>query len=206
MRRATALLLTLGALWGAPLHAAPAILVLGDSLSAGYGLDAGTGWVALLEQKLRTQGHPHRVVNASVSGETTAGGLARLPTLLDRHKPQLVLVELGGNDGLRSLPLKSLRENLERIVERTRASGAEAVLFEMRIPENYGPDYTRAFQQVFTDVSRAKSAPLVPFLLARFAADPAAFLDDGIHPSAKAQPLILDTIWPHLEPLLRKPR
>jgi acyl-CoA thioesterase I len=199
-------LLSLCLWWMPVLHAAgkPVVLVLGDSLSAGYGLDANTGWVHLLEQKLKSQGFPHAVVNASISGETTAGGLARLPTLLDRHKPQLVLVELGGNDGLRALPVKSLRTNLERIIDTASTAGATAVLFEMRIPENYGFTYTEAFTRTFTEVAGAKKVPLVPFLLAPFATDPAAFQPDGIHPSAKVQPQILDTVWPSLEPLLRR--
>lgn len=183
---------------------APVILVLGDSLSAGYGLDAGTGWVALLEQKLKTQGFAHRVVNASISGETTAGGLARLPRLLDRHRPRLVLVELGGNDGLRALPLTALRANLERIVDLSTQSGATAVLFEMRIPENYGATYTEAFARTFGQVAGHKTVPLVPFLLASFASDPNAFQPDGIHPSAAVQPKILDTVWPAIAPLLKR--
>lgn len=192
-----------------PLSAAPTtptLLVLGDSLSAGYGLDANQGWVHLLKQKLRDEGFSHQVINASVSGETTAGGLARLPALLDRHQPQMVLVELGGNDGLRALPLPALRRNLEQIVDLTRTSGAEPVLFEMRIPENYGPTYTEAFTRAFTEIAAQKKTPLVPFLLSRFATDPAAFLDDGIHPSAKAQPIIVETIWPFLKPLLAADR
>lgn len=194
-------------LWSVPAaHTAgkPVVLVLGDSLSAGYGLDANTGWVHLLEQKLKAQGWPHAVVNASISGETTAGGLARLPALLDRHRPQLVLVELGGNDGLRALPVKSLRTNLERIVDTTSTAGATAVLFEMRIPDNYGGPYTEAFTRTFTAVAEARRVPLVPFLLGPFATNPDAFQADGIHPSARVQPQILDTIWPSIEPLLRR--
>lgn len=183
----------------------PVILVLGDSLSAGYGLDAGDGWVALLEQKLKSQALPHAVVNASVSGETTAGGLARLPALLERHRPQMVLVELGGNDGLRALPIQAMRENLERIVDSSAKAGATAVLFEMQIPANYGPAYSERFTRTFTEVAKDRGVPLVPFLLASFATDPRAFQDDGIHPSAAAQPRILDTIWPALRPLLAKP-
>lgn len=180
----------------------PVILVLGDSLSAGYGLDVRDGWVFLLEQKLKSQALPHAVVNASVSGETTSGGLARLPALLDRHRPQMVLVELGGNDGLRALPIKAMRANLERIVDTSAQAGATAVLFEMQIPANYGPTYAQQFTRTFTEVAQAKKVPLVPFLLSDFATDPRAFQDDGIHPSAAAQPRILDTIWPALRPLL----
>lgn len=183
--------------------ARPVLLVLGDSLSAGYGLNAGEGWVHLLEQKIASQGLPQAVVNASVSGETTAGGLARLPALLDRHKPALVLVELGGNDGLRALPVKAMRSNLERIAALSAQAGARAVLVEMRIPANYGPAYTEAFAAAFGEVARAIQAPLVPFMLARFATDPGAFQADGVHPSAAAQPLILDTVWPTLLPLLK---
>ncbi len=198
------LLLVLVLCASAPARAAPpTVLVLGDSLSAGYGLDADQGWVRLLKQKLAAQGFDHQVVNASVSGETTAGGLARLPSLLDRHRPQLVLVELGGNDGLRALPLTQMRSNLEGIVDASAQAGATAVLFEMRIPSNYGPTYTEAFTGTFAEVADDRQVPLVPFLLSAFAEDPDAFLSDGIHPSASAQPLILDTVWPHIEPLLR---
>ena len=180
----------------------PVILVLGDSISAGYGLDAGQGWVHLLDQKLKSQGAAYKVVNASVSGETTAGGLARLPALLARHRPKLVLIELGGNDGLRALPVKALRGNLEQIVALSREAKATPVMFEMRIPENYGPAYTQAFAQTFTAVSQKEKVPMVPFLLMHFAADPKFFQDDGIHPSAAAQPQILDAAWPTLAPLL----
>lgn len=180
----------------------PVILVLGDSLSAGYGLDAGDGWVALLEQKLKSQALSFDVVNASISGETTAGGLVRLPALLERHQPKWVLVELGGNDGLRALPVKQMRSNLERMVDLSAKAGATAVLFEMRIPANYGAAYTQQFTRTFTDVAQAKNVPLVPFLLAPIATDPRAFQDDGIHPSAAAQPRILETIWPALKSLL----
>ncbi|MGH8518484.1 MAG: arylesterase [Panacagrimonas sp.] len=182
----------------------PVILVLGDSISAAYGLDPGQGWVRLLEQKLKAQGAPHRVVNASVTGETTAGGMARLPALLERHRPRLVLVELGGNDGLRALPVKAMRGNVERIVELTRQAGAEPVLFEMRIPDNYGATYTEAFARAFSDVARERKVAMVPFLLMRFAADPKYFQEDGIHPGPAAQPQILDAVWPTLAPLLER--
>lgn len=196
------LCLSFGGLLASMPASAKTVLVLGDSLSAGYGLNAGEGWVSLLEQKLKSEGLPHRLVNASVSGETTAGGLARLPLLLDRHRPAIVLIELGGNDGLRALPLKQLRSNLERLVDIARSAGAEPVLFEMRIPENYGAAYTEAFTRSFQDVAQARDAALVPFLLAAIATDPEAFQDDGIHPSAAAQPRILELIWPSLAPLL----
>ena len=183
---------------------APLILVLGDSISAAYGLDAGQGWVRLLEQKLKTLGAPHRVVNASVTGETTAGGLARLPGLLERHKPSVVLVELGGNDGLRALPVKAMRANLERIVELTRSAGAEPALFEMRIPDNYGASYTQAFARAFSEIARDRKVPMVPIERMHFVTDPSSFQDDGIHPGPSAQPQILDAVWPTLAPLLKR--
>lgn len=179
------------------------MLVLGDSLSAAYGIPLDQGWVALLQQRLEAGGYRERVINASVSGETTAGGLARLPALLDRHKPRWVLVELGGNDGLRALPLAELRANLRRIVALTRAAGAEPILFEMRIPTNYGPDYAEGFRASFAEVARETGAPLVPFLLGAIATDPSAFQDDGIHPSLPAQQKILDAVWPTVESALK---
>lgn len=183
---------------------APVILVLGDSLSAAYGIPASQGWVALLQQRLQSRGYPQRVVNASVSGETTSGGLSRLPALLDRHKPQLVLLELGGNDGLRGLPLTRLQENLSRMAELSRKAGAVPVLFEMHIPSNYGRSYATGFNAAFKTVAGALKAPLVPFWLEAIALDPDAFLDDGIHPTAAVQPKMLDAVWPTLEGQLKR--
>jgi acyl-CoA thioesterase I len=179
----------------------PVILVLGDSLSAGLGIDARQGWVTLLQQRLRDEDYPHVVINASVSGETTSGGLARLPSALDQHRPQIVLVELGGNDGLRGLPLKSLRENLTAMVERSRKAGAQAVLFEMRMPPNYGP-YAEQYQRAFQEVARSTKTPLVPFFLASLVEKPGMFQDDGIHPTVEAQAPLLDAVWPTLKTLL----
>lgn len=186
---------------GAASAAAPVILVWGDSLSAAYGIPLEQGWVQLLQARLRDQGYPHRVVNGSVTGETTAGGLARLPDALARHRPGIVLLELGGNDGLRGLPLTQLRENLEALVARSRAAGARVLLFEMRIPPNYGPAYADGFQQAFAEVARGRAA-LVPFFLEAIATDPKWFLDDGIHPSVPAQPVLLDAVWPVLHSVL----
>lgn len=186
---------------GAASAAAPVILVWGDSLSAAYGIPLEQGWVQLLQARLRDQGYPHRVVNGSVTGETTAGGLARLPDALARHRPGIVLLELGGNDGLRGLPLKQLRDNLEALVARAQAAGARVLVFEMRIPPNYGPAYADGFQRTFREVARGP-VRLVPFFLERIATDPQWFLDDGIHPSAAAQPLLLDAVWPVLHPVL----
>ena len=185
-----------------PAAAAPKVLVLGDSLSAAYGIALEAGWVHLFQERIRSRGLPHEVINASVSGETTSGGLARLPGLLDKHEPEVVLIALGGNDGLRGLPVSRMAENLRAMLGRTQAAGAEAALFEMRIPSNYGATYTDRFRAAFTRVAEAEDAVLIPFLLADIAEDPEAFLDDGIHPSAQAQPGILEAVWPHLAPML----
>jgi acyl-CoA thioesterase-1 len=182
--------------------AAPVILVWGDSLSAAYGIPLESGWVQLLQQRLRAQGYPHRVVNGSISGETTAGGLARLPRALKEHRPALVVLELGGNDGLRGLPLKQLRANLTAMVRQSREAGAEVLLCEMQIPPNYGQAYTQGFQRAFVEVARAERARLAPFLLADIATDRAAFQDDGIHPTVGSQPRLLEAVWPALQPLL----
>jgi acyl-CoA thioesterase I len=186
--------------------APPAILVMGDSLSAAYGIPLERGWVQLLQQRLEQQGYPHRVVNGSVSGETTAGGLARLPAALDRHRPAVVLIELGANDGLRGLPLAELRKNLRELARLSRAAGARPVLFEMRIPPNYGPAYAEGFFRAFGEVATASGAALVPFFLEPIAFNPEAFQDDGIHPTVDVQPLLLDRVWPVLEPLLKQSR
>jgi len=180
------------------------ILVWGDSISAGYGLDAGTGWVNLLERRLQTQGRRYQVVNASVSGETTAGGLSRLPAALDKFKPDIVLLELGGNDGLRALPLDAMRANLDQMIALTRAARARPVLFEMVIPRNYGPAYSERFTQVFGQLAQQRKVPMVPFFLASLVAAPEQwFQDDALHPNAQAQPRLLDAAWPTLEPLLK---
>jgi len=198
-----ALMLGLGPVVAAPPSAAPVILVWGDSLSAAFGIPVEAGWVQLLQKRLEQKGYPHRVVNGSVSGETTAGGLERLPAALKQHRPALVLIELGGNDGLRGLPLKQLRANLGAMAAQARAAGAQVVLFEMTMPTNYGEAYTQGFTRAFGDVARKNQAPLVPFFLAKIAIDPKWFLEDGIHPTAAAQPLLLDAAWPTLEPALK---
>ncbi len=181
----------------------PRVLVFGDSLSAAYGIDKSAGWVALLQDRLKEQAFPHEVVNLSISGETTSGGLRRLPQALDRHRPELVLIELGANDGLRAQSLSAMRDNLRKMIELSQAAGSRVLLFEMRIPPNYGPRYTEAFQRSFGQLSEDTGATLVPFFLMPIAEDPGAFQDDGIHPTAQAQPRLLDTVWPLLEPLLR---
>ena len=183
---------------------APTILVLGDSLSAAYGINVDRGWVALLRERLAQAGYPHRVVNASISGETTTGGLSRLPAALDAHHPGIVLIELGGNDGLRAQPLKKMRANLEEMARLSKAHQAQPVIFEMRIPSNYGATYGEGFRTVFADVAKSAKLPMVPFWLATIATDPKSFQDDGIHPTEAVQPKLLDAVWPTLKPLLKK--
>jgi acyl-CoA thioesterase-1 len=182
----------------------PVILVFGDSISAGYGLArVEQGWVALLETRLKDEDYGYQVVNASVSGETTAGGLARLPRALDLHHPKIVILELGGNDGLRALPIAQMRANLVRMVELAAAAGARVLLLGMRIPPNYGPEYTEQFRSCYSDLARDKKLPLVPFLLADIAQSPNLMQADGIHPNELGQPRLLANVWPSLQPLLR---
>lgn len=183
----------------------PVILVFGDSISAAYGLaHVEEGWVALLQTRLRSQGYGYQVVNASVSGETTAGGLARLPRALQLHKPQIVILELGGNDGLRALPIPQMRANLGEMVELATAAGAKVLLLGMLIPPNYGADYTQRFRQSYSDLARDKKLPLVPFLLNDIALSAALMQADGVHPNETGQPKLLDNVWPQLMPLLRR--
>ncbi len=180
----------------------PAILVVGDSLSAAYGMSVGTGWVALLGRRLTEQGYEYRVVNASASGETTGGARARLPRALELHRPAVVILELGGNDGLRGLPVEQIRSNLGDMVEQARASGAAVLLAGMRIPPNYGPLYTEAFHGLYGELAATFDLPLVPFFLEGVALDASLMQDDGIHPNSTAQERLLDNLWPALEPLL----
>lgn len=182
------------------------ILVLGDSLSAGYGLETGSGWVALLQRRLRRRHFSWRVVNASISGETTAGALSRLPDLLQRDQPKVVLIELGGNDALRGLSLAATESNLRSLASASRMFGARVLLVGMRIPPNYGPAYTARFEAIFPSVARLEHTALVPFLLSGVVGHPDWFQADDIHPTALAQPTMLDTVWPVLEPLLRPRR
>jgi len=181
----------------------PTILVLGDSLSAAYGIRVEQGWVALLQARLRAKGYGHRVVNASSSGETTGGALARLPRALQTHKPAIVIVELGGNDGLRGLPVADVRANLESIIDLSHQAGARILLVGIRIPPNYGPAYTRDFDRMYADLARRHALPHVPFLLADVALDDGLMQDDGIHPNAAAQPRLLEAVWKPLQPMLR---
>ena len=183
----------------------PVILVFGDSLSAGYGLPQGKGWVDLLQQRLEREGYPYRVVNASISGETTLGGRNRLAETLAQQHPAIVVLELGANDGLRGQSITDMRDNLTQMIDISRAHRAKTLLVGMRIPPNYGPGYTKKFQQAFLEVSRDARVPLVPFLLDGFAAKRELFQADGIHPGIQAQALVLDNVWKRLQPMLGRP-
>lgn len=180
------------------------ILVVGDSLSAGYGLAADESWVSLLSQRLSEQGYDYEVVNASITGDTTRGGRARLPGALQRQQPGIVLIELGGNDGLRGLPIDELRGNLAAMIEASQAAGAEVVLLGMRIPPNYGLEYATRFAETFDQLATEFEVAAVPFLLDGVALDDSLMQADGIHPNARAQPLMLDNVWPRLKPLLKR--
>ncbi len=180
------------------------ILVLGDSLSAAWGMKPEQGWVALLQKRLQAQGYGYRVVNSSVSGETTSGGLQRLPRALNLHKPGLVIIELGGNDGLRGLPVSTTRQNLTRMVELSKQAGAQVLLVGIQMPPNYGPRYTKEFAGTFSTIAEQHSVPLVPFLLEKVAFDPQLMQPDGLHAAPRGQPIMLDNVWPHLEPLLKR--
>ncbi|QEM83909.1 arylesterase [Halomonas binhaiensis] len=179
----------------------PTLLVVGDSLSAAYGIPQETGWVTLLSQRLDGQA---RVINASISGETTSGGASRLASLLEKHRPEIVILELGGNDGLRGLPPQQMQANLDRMIEQSLASDAEVLLVGIDIPPNYGQAYREAFGQVFQKLADEYQLPLLPFLLDGVALQPELMQDDGIHPTAEAQPRILDNVWTRLTPLLRE--
>lgn len=181
----------------------PVILVFGDSLSAGYRMEEAQGWVALLADRLAAQNSPFEVVNASVSGETTVGGLARLPAALATHKPAVVILELGGNDGLRGLPVANIRQNLVDMVTLSKEAGAEVILAGMQIPPNYGPRYTGPFAAQFGEIAAEFDLPLIPFLIDGIPQQPELMQDDDIHPRAEAQPLIVDIVWPVLEPVLQ---
>lgn len=193
--------LIISLLLAAPLAAddTPHLLIMGDSLSAAYGIDEDEGWVSLLEDRLGDQAD---VTNASISGETTSGGAQRLPDLLRQHEPEIVLLELGGNDGLRGLPPDQMRANLAAMIEQSQETGAQVLLLGIDIPPNYGQAYRDAFRSVYTELADDHDVPLVPFILENVATRDSMMQDDDIHPTASAQPTILDNIWPALGPLL----
>ena len=183
---------------------APVLLVVGDSISAGYGLAKGESWVDLLAARLRDKGRREHVINASISGDTTAGGRARLAALLREHKPSIVVIELGGNDALRGSDLQATRANLDAMVAAVQAARAQPLIVGMKVPPNYGPAYARTFDALFADVAKARRAALVPYLFEGFGDDLQSFQPDRIHPTAAAQIRILDTVWPVLAPLLAR--
>lgn len=194
--------LALGAAANACDQVSRTVLIMGDSISAAHGIDPREGWVNLLAERLASDEGGWRVVNASVSGETTGGGLRRLPGLLAAHCPAIVVLELGGNDGLRGYPVETIRDNLERMVRAAEAQGARVVLAGMHIPPNYGARYARAFHNLYAELADRLSLARVPFLLEGVATQPGLMQGDGIHPKAIAQPRILDNLWPVLAPLL----
>ncbi|MGE0580852.1 MAG: arylesterase [Steroidobacteraceae bacterium] len=182
----------------------PTILVFGDSISAAYGLKAEEGWVALLQERIEEQGYGYRVVNASVSGETTSGGNARLQRALRLHRPQILVIELGANDGLRGLPLEVSRRSLGEMIEAAQAVGAKVLLLGMRIPPNYGARYTGEFARMYAGLAKNYDVPLVPFFMEKVALDGKLMQADGLHPTAAAQPLLLDAAWPAVRDLLKR--
>lgn len=195
-----ALLLGMLMLTAPPAYSASkTVLVLGDSISAEYGLPRGSGWVTLMQNRLRAEKIDANVVNASISGETTSGGKARLPALLQQQRPAVVILELGGNDGLRGLSLAATQANLREMVRLSTASGAQVLLVGMQIPPNYGVDYSKRFAAMFTGLGREKGVKLVPFLLAGMEDSEDFFQSDRIHPNQQAQPLLLDNVWPQLK-------
>lgn len=188
--------------WLAAADNTPKILVMGDSLSAGYGIQLQDGWVQLLAERIQNQ-YPFHVVNASVSGETTGGGLARLPALLEEHRPAIVVLELGGNDGLRGHPVNIMRGNLQKMIELSKSADARVILLGMHVPPNYGARYTRLFNETYAELAGENRLPIVPFFLDGVAGDPELMQRDGIHPTAAAQITMLNHVWPVLEPLLQ---
>jgi len=176
--------------------------VVGDSLSSGYGLRLEHSWVTMLEHRLETEGYFYKVVNASIPGDTSSGGLARLPKLLETHQPQIVIIELGGNDGLRGQPVSNLRENLASMIELTQSYGATAVLTGIRIPPNYGPAYTEALARIYPELSGEKGVPLVPFLMEDVALDRQLMQPDGIHPNARGNEVMMENVWDVIAGLL----
>lgn len=191
--------------WSPQVFAAnPKILIFGDSLSAAYGLPQQEGWAALLQKRLDQQQYPYDVVNASVSGETTSGGLSRLNATLAETQAAIIILELGANDGLRGLPLNAMNANLSAMIKQSKQNNAKVLLLGMKIPPNYGPRYTQSFSLTYSQLSKNHNILLVPFMLENVAAKPNLIQQDGLHPNALGQPIILENIWPHLQPLLKK--
>jgi acyl-CoA thioesterase-1 len=183
---------------------APTVLVFGDSLSAGYGIDVDQSWTTLLQTRLRGQGYEHRVVNASISGETTEGGASRIHGTMERFDPAVVILELGGNDGLRGFPPERMRGNLRTIIETSKAGGAEVVLLGIRIPTNYGSRYTQAFENIYRELAAELEVPWIEFFMDGIAMNEELMQDDGIHPNAEAQAILLDNAWPIIQEALEQ--
>jgi len=177
----------------------PAIVILGDSISAAYNMEISQSWPSLLKERMEENGYANRVFNSSIAGDTTQGGISRLPRLLEKYQPDIVIIELGGNDGLRGIPIEVTRGNLSAMIEMSQAAGASVLLAEMRIPPNYGMTYTRKFNEIYAQLKEKYGVLLIPFLLENVALEPGLMLADGIHPNARAQPVLLDTIWAVLE-------
>lgn len=196
------ILLIMGILMSNAIQAQDNILILGDSLSAGYGLKAEKNWVTLLQQRLNQQYPDYKIINASISGDTTANGLNRLPAALKLSQPKIIIIELGANDGLRGLPLGYAKNNLEKIIKASQQQTSQILLLGMKIPPNYGKKYTQAFAEVFPQLAEQYELALVPFMLEGVSGHPKYIQTDGLHPNAQAQALILDNIWPYLQTLL----
>lgn len=198
------ILLLMVSLAGPVRAAEPVVLVVGDSLSAAYGIDSDAGWVTLLAERLQSEGHPHRVVNASIVGDTTQSGVERLPRALRVHQPAVVIIELGGNDGLRGYPVSATQANLSDMVQAAREAGAEVLLIAVTIPPNYGPVYRQQFSDMFRWVADSHDIPMVSFEIEEVAGQPGMLQDDGIHPTAAAQGFMLDRVWPALAPFVEE--
>lgn len=188
----------------APDYNLPTILVLGDSLSAAYGIDPEQGWVALLGQRLKEQGYHYQIINSSISGDTTSNGKSRLTSLLHQYKPVILILGLGSNDGLRGLSTQEMKKNLTEMVVMAKKNHAKVLLIGFLIPVNYGPEYRTKFELVYQEIAREQHLPEVPFLLAKVALDPNLMQEDGLHPNAKAQPIILDNVWRYLKPMVKE--
>ena len=186
-----------------PVFAGNTILIIGDSLSAGYGVETGQGWVALLDKALQEENDHYKVINASISGDTTSNGLSRLPNALQQYKPQVTVIELGGNDGLRGIPLAVIKKNLMHMIELAKSAGSKVLILGVRLPPNYGPSYVDQFHAIFTDLTEDTSVSVVPLFLQNVDNQSQLMQPDGIHPTAKAQAIMFNNIWPKLKPLLQ---
>jgi acyl-CoA thioesterase-1 len=191
-------------LFTVPILAKNTILIVGDSISAGYGIDPQKGWVKLLQERLQEKNYAYQVINSSISGDTTSNGLNRLPDLLKQYLPQIAIIELGGNDGLRGIPIDTIKQNLERMIQLAKKAGSQIVLLGVRLPPNYGPQYTQSFQQLFVDLAKKENINLVPLFLNQVDDHTNLMQEDGIHPKEEAQMILLNNVWPTLEKIIVK--